>query len=56
MESLEVGKPFDSQAVFVFFALAVPSIEEFEKTLAGTLCLGTVCKGAIYAQRTLDGK
>ena len=56
MESLEVRKSFDRQAMFVFFALAVPPGQKLGKPLTGTLCLETVCKSTVYAQRAINGR
>jgi hypothetical protein len=56
MESLEVRKSVDCQAVFVFFALAIPPSEEFGEPLTSAFCLRTVGKGAVYAQGAINGR
>ena len=54
MESLEVGKSFDRQAVFVLFALEAYPSQVLGKRLTGAFCLGTVSESAVYAQRAID--
>jgi len=54
MESLQVRKSFDRQAVFVLFALETYPSQVFGKRLTGALYFRTVCKCAVYAQRAID--
>ena len=54
MESLEVGKSFDRQAVFVLFALEAYPSQVLGKRLTGALYFRTVRKSAVYAQRAID--
>jgi hypothetical protein len=56
MKCLEVRKPFNRQAVFVFFALEIPSCKEFGKPLTSALCFRTVGNGAVYAQGAINGR
>jgi len=44
------------QAMFIFFALDALLYQMPGKPFAGTLGLGTVCKGAMDAQRAIDGQ
>jgi hypothetical protein len=43
------------QAMLVLFTVDVQFHEVPRKTLTGALRLGTVRKGAVYAQRAIDG-
>jgi hypothetical protein len=51
----KVWKPVHRQAVLVFFTLDVELHQVSWKTLAGAFHLGTVCQGAVYAQRAING-
>jgi hypothetical protein len=52
----KVRHPLDRQAVFVRFALDVHFHQMPGEPFTGALGLGTVCKGAVYAQRAIDGQ
>ena len=54
MERLEAGQAFHHQAVIVRFAFATYPGEMLRKRLTGAFGLGTVCEGAVYAQRAID--
>jgi hypothetical protein len=51
----KVRQPLHRQAVFVFFASDVDFHQMLGKPFTSTLCLGTVCKSAIYDQRAING-
>jgi hypothetical protein len=55
IEIAKVRQPVDSQAVFVLFTVDVHFHQMPGKPFTGPLCLRTVCKSAVYAQRAVNG-
>jgi hypothetical protein len=51
----KVRQSMHCQAVFVFFAVDVHFHQMPGKPFAGSLCLGTVCKSAVDAERAVNG-
>jgi hypothetical protein len=55
IEIAKVCQSFNCQAMYVLFALNVPFHQMPGKPFTGSLGLGTVCKGTVYAQRAING-